>query len=62
MIRSQSGEAGGKCPSQRTTYAKALGQEELPERADRYVLSQMEVEQDETGNVDRARRPRDFVG
>ena len=62
MIRSQLGEAGGKCPSQRTTYAKALGQKELPERANMYVLSQMEVEQDETGNVDRARLLQDFVG
>lgn len=58
MIRSQSGEAGGKCPSQRTTYAKALGQEKLPEKANMYILSQMEVEQDETGDVDRARLPR----
>ena len=60
MTRSQSGEAGGKCPSKRTTHAKALGQEELPEKADMYVLSQMEVEQDETGDVDRARLPRDL--
>lgn len=60
MTRSPSGEAGGKCPSQRTTHAKALGQEELPEKADMYVLSQMEVEQDETGDVDRARLPRDL--
>lgn len=60
MTRSQSGEAGGKCPSQRTTHAKALGQEELPEKANMYVLSQMEVEQGETGDVDRARMPRDL--
>ena len=60
MTRSQPGEAGGKCLSQRTAYAKALGQEELPEKANMYVVSHMQMEQDEAGDEGRARLPRDL--
>lgn len=53
----------GKCFSQRTAYAKALGQEELPGKAVCVcvcVVSQVQMEQDEAGGTDRARLPRDL--
>ena len=57
---SQPGEARGKCLSQRTAYAKALGQEELPEKTSMYIVSQEQMEPEKAGDADKVRLPKDL--